>query len=198
MLHNCTRWSQWRTTGCGRPGPDVKVEPTERVAPAITDVFQGLALGPLVGSRGRRLPKLSGFSIFECLWRALHYHESDELVLNHNIALVWPKQSFLGWIYIWRALRYEISFLLVKKKKKKKMHKTLINMFKHFGGGCKKMIKFCIWLALNTQFHSFLFRNQKLTQDLFERQIWLCLLVGFKGRAPCLRKCCIWYIKYAI
>ena len=57
-----------------RPGQDVKVALTERVARPITGGVQGLALGPVVGYRvGWSLQKLSGFSILECLWGALRY-----------------------------------------------------------------------------------------------------------------------------
>ena len=93
-----------------RPGQDVKMVPIERIARAIMGEIQGPALGPLVWSRGRSPLKLLCFSIFECLWRALPYisffWSRWTIFEPYNIALVWPKQSLLGWIYIWLTEKY--------------------------------------------------------------------------------------------
>ena len=47
MLHNGARWSQRRSYWKWRPGQDVKVAPTERVARAFTGGVLELASGPL-------------------------------------------------------------------------------------------------------------------------------------------------------
>ena len=109
MLHNGAWWSQWHSYLMWRPEQDVKVAPTECVARAITCGVHGLVIGPLVGFRGAE-----GWVPFDSSSLS-HYLEADELFLNRNIALVWPKRSLLGWIYIWWALRYVISFLFSKK-----------------------------------------------------------------------------------
>ena len=65
---------QWHSQWMWCQGQDLEVVPTEHVARAITGGVQGPTLVPLVGYRGGSPLKLSGFSIFECLWIALPFH----------------------------------------------------------------------------------------------------------------------------
>ena len=78
-MHTCL--DRWGSGVDVAPGTKCLCGARERVARALTGGVQEPALGPLwgpgakplVGVQGGSLRKLSGFSIFECLWRALRY-----------------------------------------------------------------------------------------------------------------------------
>ena len=98
---------------------------------------------------------------FQHLWVPLeisplsYYLEADELVLNHNIALGWPKQSLWVDLYL---MGIKICNLIPKKLLQTHINiknKTKLNTLAAAKRGPLPIRKFCIWQALNTQFHSF-------------------------------------------
>ena len=140
-------------TGCGARGKMFKWCPPSAARSASTHGWgpgaRLRALGgvqgqsPWRGSRGRSPRKLSGFSIFECLWRALRY-----LIILKQMNYFWTcfslARSFFGWIYIWWVLKYVISFFFGKKMLK--IHTNLsLSLVEHFGGGCKGAALLCLW-----------------------------------------------------